>query len=502
MTVLTKSETTADVREYGQYINGGWVPSDSGQWFETTNPTTGEVLARFPRGNASDVDRAIKAAQAAFPAWKKVPAPKRGEILLRVARIMRERKDELGALVTREMGKVIAEGRGDVQEAIDFLEYIAGEGRRMFGETTPSELPNKFNMTVRQPIGVVGLITPWNFPTAIPMWKAGAALITGNTIVFKPAEQTPLCLAALVEIFEEAGLPAGVFNVVNGYGPEVGAPIVEDPRVKAISFTGGVETGAIVYTSAAKLLKPVELELGGKNPQIVMPDANLELALDGVLFGAFGTAGQRCTATSRLILHEDVYDTFLSMLVDRTREMVQGDPLDPQTDIGPVIDAEAGERIMGYVESGKREGNLVLGGKRRTGGAFDRGFFIEPTIIETAHGTRISTEEIFGPVLSVIKVGSYDEAIAVANDVQYGLSSSIYTKDVNLAFRAIEELETGITYINAPTIGAEVHLPFGGTKGTGNGGREAGSVAIDEFTEIKSVFIDYSNRLQKAQIED
>lgn len=495
-------QKNAAVKDYGLFINGEWVPSESGKWFETKNPTTGEVLARFPKGTRNDVVRAIDAAEAALPAWKKTPPPKRGLILLRAAQIMRERKDELGAIVTKEMGKVIAEGKGDVQEAIDFLEYIAGEGRRLLGETTPSELPSKFCMTVRQPIGVVGCITPWNFPTAIPIWKIGAALISGNTIVFKPASLTPLCVASLAEIFDEAGLPAGVLNVVTGGGGTVGMEIVENPRVKAISFTGGVPAGKTIYEAAARQLKPVELELGGKNPQIVMPDANLDLALEGLMFGAFGTAGQRCTATSRLILHEDVYDTFMKRLVERTEALVQGDPLDPRTDIGPVADAAGGQSIMEYITIGKQEATLITGGERLTGGMYDNGFFIKPTIFATEHGTRISVEEIFGPVLSVIKVGSFEEAVRVANDVEYGLSSSIYTKDVNLAFRAVEELETGITYINAPTIGAEVHLPFGGTKHTGNGGREAGTSAIDEFTEIKTVFVDYSNSLQKAQIED
>jgi len=490
------------VRSYGHYINGEWVPSESGQWFETKSPTTGEVLARFPLGTRGDVQRAIEAAEAAFPAWRRTPPPRRGEILLRAAQIMRERKEELGRLVTREMGKVIAEGKGDVQEAIDFLEYIAGEGRRLLGETTTSELPNKFCMTVRQPMGVVGCITPWNFPMAIPMWKVGAALISGNTIVFKPASLTPLCVATLVEIFEEAGLPPGVWNVVTGNGGTVGMEIVENPRVKAVSFTGGVPAGRTIYQAAAQHLKPVELELGGKNPQIVLPDANLELALEGLLFGAFGTAGQRCTATSRLILHEAIYDQFMEMLVRRTEALVVGDPLDPRTDVGPVVDEAAGRSIMSYIEIGKQEATLITGGERLTGGLYDGGFFIKPTIFVTEHGTRISKEEIFGPVLSVIKVGSYEEAIRVANDVEYGLSSSVYTRDVNLAFRAIEDLETGITYINAPTIGAEVHLPFGGVKNTGNGGREAGTSAIDEFTEIKTVFVDYSNRLQKAQIRE
>ncbi len=491
-----------DVKTYGHYIGGEWIQPERDKWFESVNPATGEVLARFPKGTRADVEKAVDAAEAAYPAWRKTPAPKRGLILLRAAQIMRERKDELGALVSTEMGKVIAEGRGDVQEAIDFLEYIAGEGRRLFGETTPSELPNKFCMTVRQPLGVVGCITPWNFPIAIPSWKIGAALITGNTIVFKPAEQTPLCVATLAEIFEEAGLPAGVLNIVNGYGEDAGAPIVTHPRVKAISFTGGVPTGKIVYAAAAQYLKPVELELGGKNPQIVMDDANLDLALEGVLFGAFGTAGQRCTATSRLILHDAIYDRFLKMLVARVEKLRLGDPLDPRTDVGPVIDEAAGKNILKYIEVGNQEARLVTGGERLTGGDFDGGFFIQPTIFETEHGTRISKEEIFGPVLSVIRVRDFDEAVRVANDVDYGLSSSIYTKDVNLAFRAVEELETGITYINAPTIGAEVHLPFGGTKNTGNGGREAGTTAIDEFSEIKTVFVDYSNRLQKAQIEE
>lgn len=490
------------MKDYGLYINGEWVASESDQRFETRSPIDGRVLATFPQGTPGDVERAIGAAEAAFPAWKRTPPPRRGEILLRAAQIMRARKQELGELVTTEMGKVIAEGKGDVQEAIDFLEYIAGEGRRLFGETTPSELPSKFCMTVRQPIGVVGCITPWNFPTAIPIWKIGAALISGNAIIFKPASLTPLCVARLVEILEEAGLPPGVLNFVTGGGRSVGMSIVESPRVQAISFTGGVPAGREIYQAAAKYLKPVELELGGKNPQIVMPDANLDLALEGILFGAFGTAGQRCTATSRLILHNEVYDKFLGMLDERLASFTVGDPLDPATGVGPVVDQSAGEGIMEYIEIGKREAKLRFGGERLTGGLYDQGFYIQPAVFETEHGSRISCEEIFGPVLSVIKVNSYEEAVHVANDVEYGLSSSIYTRDVNLAFRAIDDLVTGITYINAPTIGAEVHLPFGGTKNTGNGGREAGTSAIDEFTEIKTVFVDYSNRLQKAQIDN
>jgi len=489
------------LKEYGLYINGKWVASESGQTFETTSPINGEVLATFPKGTRGDVQQAIAAAEAAFPMWKKTPPPKRGEIILNAAQILRRRKQEIGETVTREMGKVIAEGKGDVQEAIDFLEYISGEGRRLLGETTPSELPSKFCMTVRQPVGVVGAITPWNFPTAIPIWKIGAALISGCTIVFKPASITPLCAAKLIEVFEEAGLPAGVLNFVTGGGSTVGMEIVENPAVKAISFTGGVPAGREIYVAAAKQLKPVEVELGGKNPQIIMDDANIELAIEGVLFGAFGTAGQRCTATSRLIVHEPVYNQVMDRLIARTKAFKLGNPLDPRIDVGPVADEGQRRSILEYIEIGKQEANLVLGGAQLSGGEYDQGHFIQPTIFETKHGTRISKEEIFGPVLSVIKVKNFEEAVNVANDIEYGLSSSIYTTNINLAFRAIDELETGITYINAPTIGAEVHLPFGGVKNTGNGGREAGTTAIDEFTEIKTVFIDYSNRLQKAQIQ-
>jgi len=491
------------MKKYGLFINGNWVQSLSGKTFETKNPATGEILASFPQGTKDDVVKAIDAAEKAFPKWKKYPAPKRGEIILKAASIMREKKNELGGIVSQEMGKIIAEGKGDVQESIDFLEYIAGEGRRLLGETTPSELPNKFCMTVRQPIGVVGCITPWNFPTAIPCWKLGAALISGNTIVFKPASLTPLCGAKLVEIFDEAGFPAGVLNFITGPASTVGNEIVENPKVKAISFTGGVSAGVDVYTKAAKLLKSVEVELGGKNPQIIMDDANIDLAIEGVLFGAFGSQGQRCTATSRLIVHERIYDEAVKQLVKRTTALKIGNPVDPSVQMGPVSCEEQLKTVLQYNDIGLKEGaKLLCGGKRLTGKEYDRGYFVQPTIFEAKHGMRITKEEIFGPVLSVIKVKNYEEAIQIANDIDYGLSSSIYTKDVNLAFRAIEDFESGITYINAPTIGAEVHLPFGGIKNTGNGGREAGTTAIDEFTEIKTVFIDYSNKLQKAQIEE
>ena len=492
----------ANPPSYGLFIDGRWVTPPGAGTFHTTNPATGETLATFVAGRAVDVDAAVTAAAKAFPGWKATPAPKRGEILLRAGEILKARKEEVGRIVTQEMGKVISEGRGDVQESIDFIEYMAGEGRRLFGETVPSELASKFCLTVRQPKGVIACITPWNFPTAIPNWKIAAALICGNTVVFKPASNTALCAAQVVKVYEDAGVPPGVLNFVTGSGAIVGEAMIQDPRVRAISFTGGVETGREVYVRGAQQLKMVHLELGGKNPEIVMDDANLDLALEGVLFGAFGTSGQRCTATSRLIVHEKVYDQVLERLLARLKRFKIGDPLDPTTDMGPVASADQEKKVLEYIAIGKGEGaKLLTGGEKLTGGAFDRGFYIAPTVFAAQHGQRITKEEIFGPVLSVIKVPSYEEAVRVANDVSYGLSSSIYTADVNRSFRAIRDLEAGITYVNAPTIGAEIQLPFGGVKNTGNGGREAGSAAIEEFTEVKTVFVDFSERLQKAQID-
>jgi len=427
--------------------------------------------------------------------------PKRGEILLRAATILRRRKEELGEMVTKEMGKIIAEGKGDVQEAIDFFEYISGEGRRLLGETTPSELPNKFCLTLRQPIGVVGCITPWNFPIAVPSWKLGAALISGNTIVFKPASLTPLCGATLVEVLQEAGLPAGVLNLVTGTAEEVGDAIVRHPTIRSLSFTGGVAAGKDIYARASSMLKRVGLELGGKNPEIILDDADIDLAVEGAIFGAFGTSGQRCTATSRLLVHERVYQEVKEKLLRKTRSLRAGNPLDPKVDVGPVASREQEKKILGFIKAGVQEGGrLLCGGKKLGREIYRRGYFLSPTIFEANHGMRITKEEIFGPVLPLIKVRDYEDAIRVANDVEYGLSSSIYTRNVSLAFRAMRDLEAGITYINAPTIGAEVHLPFGGVKNTGNGTREAGTEAIHEFTEVKSVFVDYSGRLQKAQI--
>ncbi|MCI4341410.1 MAG: aldehyde dehydrogenase family protein [Thermoplasmata archaeon] len=489
-------------KEYGLFIGGRWETPPGAATFHSTNPTNGTEVGSFVSASAADAGRAVASAHEAFPAWRETPAPRRGELLLRVAEVLRRRKEELGRLVTTEMGKVIAEGRGDVQESIDFVEYMAGEGRRLAGETVPSELHHKFCMTVRQPKGVVAAITPWNFPTAIPNWKIAAALIAGNTVVFKPASATARCGAEVVRAYEEAGLPAGVLNLVTGSGGTVGNALIDDPRVRAVSFTGGVDTGREVYVRGARGLKSVHLELGGKNPMIVMEDANLDLALDGLMFGAFGTAGQRCTATSRLLLHEQVYDEFLARLLERLRSFRVGDPLEERTGMGPVASAEQERKVQSYLDLARKEGDKILiGGEKLAGGGYDAGYFLSPAVAETRPGSRIATEEIFGPLLAVIRIRDYAGAVRVANEVSYGLSSAIYTRDVNRAFRAIGDFEAGITYVNAPTIGAEVQLPFGGVKNTGNGGREAGSVAIEEFTEIKTVFVDFSDRLQKAQID-
>src|SRR5947209_2359364 len=490
------------VQEYGLFIAGKWRKSE-GKRFETRNPATGEVLATFPNATVEEMGEAVHSAKAAFEKWRNTPAPRRGELLLEAARIFRRKKEDLARTVTTEMGKVIAEGRGDVQEVIDFYEYAAGEGRRMFGETVPSELPNKMCRTVRQPTGPVGLITPWNFPMAIPAWKSGAALIAGCSFVLKPSSLTPLCAARFVEVLDEAGFPAGVVNLVTGTGSVVGDGLVAHPDIRAISFTGGVDTGKHVYESAAKKMIKVGLELGGKNPIIAMDDANLELLMDGVMFGAFGTAGQRCTAASRLIVHQKIYDDVVDELVERAEKLRVGNPIDEKTDMGPVASADQQKKVLEYIDIGKKEGDrLLTGGAKLTGGSYDRGFFISPTVFAVDRKKRLALEEIFGPVLSVLKAKDYEDAVEIANSVKYGLSSSIYTNDLRWAFRAMHELEAGITYVNASTIGAEVQLPFGGIKETGpTDTREAGTTALEEFTYWKTVYVDYSGHLQKAQID-
>jgi aldehyde dehydrogenase (NAD+) len=468
--------------------------------FESLNPSTGEVIESFPRSGGDDVDRAVSTARAAWEDWRLVPAPERGTILFRFAQILEQAKPELADLMTREMGKVKAEAGGDIQEAIDMSYYMGGEGRRLFGHTTPSELRNKFMMSVRMPVGVVGAITPWNFPIAIPAWKLCPALVCGNTVVLKPAEDTPLLAQRFVDLLHEAGLPEGVVQIVHGYGEEAGDALVRHPDVPVITFTGSRETGVLVTKNAADELKHVHLELGGKNAIIVMDDADLDLAVDGIVWSAFGTAGQRCTAASRVIVHRAAYEELQRKLVARAEKMRIGAPWEDDTEIGPVINETAVEKIHSYTEIGKDEGaKLLTGGERIEG----HGFYYRPTVFaDVDPQMRIAQEEIFGPTTALIPVDSFDEAVRAANSVRYGLSSSIFTRDVNKAFAAMRDLQTGITYINAGTTGAEVHLPFGGMKQTGNGHREAGQAALDVFTEWKSVYVDYSGKLQRAQIDN
>jgi len=488
---------------FKNYIGGEWVESCGGGTFERHNPATGELVGSFTKSGPEDVDRAVAAAKKAFATWRLYPAPKRGELLFKVARILEDRKEDLAREMTQEMGKVLNEARGDVQEAIDMAYYMAGEGRRLFGQTTPSELRDKFNMSIRQPIGVVGVITPWNFPIAIPSWKMLPALVCGNTVVFKPATDTPALGERFVELLVEAGVPGGVVNIVHGGGGQVGNALVEHPDVPVISLTGSRETGVAVTKTGADRLKHIHLELGGKNAIIVLDDANLDLAVEGIIWSAFGTSGQRCTAASRVIAHEDVYDQLVSRLVAEAEKMQLGWGWEDETDVGPVINKAALDKIDSYTQIGKDEGaTLLTGGEVASGNGLENGFYYRPTIFGDVDAQmRIAQEEIFGPTTAVIKVRDVDEAIEVSNGIKYGLSSSIFTQDVNRAFRAMRDLKAGITYINAGTIGAEVHLPFGGVKDTGNGHREAGQAALDFFTEWKSIYVDYSGKLQKAQID-
>jgi len=497
--------TSIAPRVYNNFINGEWVASKSGQAYENRNPAnTDELIGMFVFSTSEDVDAAVEAAKQAYKTWRLVPAPKRAEILYRAAELLLLRKEEFSKDMTREMGKVLAETRGDVQEAIDMTYYMAGEGRRLFGQTTPSELPNKFAMSVRQSIGVCGLITPWNFPMAIPSWKMMPALIAGNTVVLKPAEDTPLSSYHLVQTLTEAGVPHGVVNLVSGDGPSAGAPLAQHKDVPVMSFTGSTAVGKLISQSCAPDFKHVSLEMGGKNIIIVMEDANLDLAIDGAVWGGFGTTGQRCTAASRVAVHKSVYKEFVERFVARTKKLKVGDGLDSIVDMGPCINEQQLKTVMSYVEIGKIEGaKLLAGGNRLDSGPHAKGWFHEPTIFGNVDPQmRIAQEEIFGPVVSVIPVESFEQAIDVANGVAYGLSASIYTRNVNRAFAAMRDLYTGIVYVNAPTIGAETHLPFGGTKQTGNGHREAAIAAIDFFTEWKTLYIDYSDKLQRAQIDN
>ncbi|WP_368296760.1 aldehyde dehydrogenase family protein [Cytobacillus firmus] len=486
------------------FINGEWCESSTGKTASVLNPATGEVLAEVTQSAKEDVDRAVEAAKTAQKSWRLVPAPERAEILYQVAFLLKERKEDLAQILTSEMGKVIDEGRGEVQEAIDMAYYMAGEGRRMFGDTVPSELRNKFAMSVRVPVGVAGLITPWNFPIAIASWKSLPALVTGNAIVWKPATETPILAAEFVKIYEEAGLPKGLINLVHGSGSVVGNAMVEHPDIDLISFTGSNEVGRDINGKAGALLKRTSLEMGGKNAITVLEDADLDLAVEGILWGAFGTSGQRCTATSRVLVHKDVKEELEGKLLDRIGELKLGNGLDETVKVGPVINRSSLERIDEYVKIGQEEGaKLLAGGKIATGDGLDKGNFYLPTIFtDVKPNMRIAKEEIFGPVVSIIPIQSMEQAIEINNMVEFGLSSAIYTQNVNQAFEAMRDLDTGIVYVNAGTTGAEIHLPFGGTKGTGNGHRDSGVASLDVYTEWKSIYVDYSGKLQRAQIDN
>ena len=506
---------TADIREprvgrsvdaetFKNLVGGQWMAPATQAYFENRNPADpNDLIGRFPDSDSPDVDAAVRSAKRGFEIWSRTPPPVRGDVLRRVGDLLVQRKDAIANAMTREMGKVLAETRGDVQEGIDTAYYAATEGRRLFGHVVPSELRSKWAMSYRRPIGVVGLITPFNFPLAIPTWKMFPALLCGNSVIIKPSEDVPHTVNLLVEILLEAGLPPEVVQLVHGRGETVGKALVEHPEVPVISFTGSTETGSIIGETCGRMHKRLSLEMGGKNAMIVMDDADLDLALEGVLWGAFGTTGQRCTATSRLILHEKVHDGFLQRLSQAAEALKLGDGRQERTDVGPLIHEASRQKVEQYIEIGRKEGaELVTGGKRPSGAQLDDGFFFQPTVFAGVKPkSRLEQEEIFGPVLSVIRVPSFDDAIRVNNDVRYGLSSSIYTRNVDLAFRAMQELDNGITYVNAPTIGAEAHLPFGGIKATGNGHREGGWEVYEFYSETKVCYVDYSGKLQRAQID-
>ena len=489
---------------YRNFINGEWVESRSGRVYENRNPAdTNELIGIFPQSDARDTALAVEAAAEAFRRWRLVPAPRRAEILFRAAQMLQERKETFAVDMTREMGKVLTESRGDVQEAIDMAYFMAGEGRRLYGQTVPAEMPDKFAMSVRMPLGVCGMITPWNFPMAIPSWKILPALICGNTVVIKPATDTPLSCYHLVQTLAEAGVPRGVVNLVVGSGAEVGEALLAHPYVRVISFTGSTATGRRVSEACAPSFKHSALEMGGKNVILVMDDADLDLAVEGALWGAFGTTGQRCTASSRLVVDKYVYHEFLDRFEDCARRIRIGNGLDPTVQMGPLINPSQLRTVQEYVTIGTEEGaRLVCGGNVLDDSDHACGFFHEPTVFaEVSPRMRIAQEEIFGPVVSVISCDGLESAIEIGNGISYGLSASIYTQDINRAFAAMREMYAGIFYVNAPTIGAEIHLPFGGTKETGNGHREAGTAALDTFSEWKAIYIDYSGKLQRAQID-
>ena len=497
MSISSPIPSTEQGQIYQNFIGGEWRNSQSGETFVSTNPAhTSEVIGRYQKSTAADIEDAVDVAVRAQPGWAATPAPERGEILLRAALLLDEEKEELATLMTREMGKLLKETRGDVQTAIDVAKYVAGEGRRAEGETVPSALPNKFCMTMRQPIGIVGIITPWNFPLAIPAWKTFPALLAGNAVVLKPASDTPLLVLKLADILKRAGLPTGVLNVVTGPGSTLGDALVGNKRVNMISLTGSTEVGRRVAEICGRDLRRCAFELGGKNAVIVLEDADLDLAVASVTLGAFGTTGQRCTATSRVIVQKSVQKVFTDRLVAAAEKLRVGDGLDPDVDMGPLVNTGRVKAVQEYAEIGKQEGaKLVLGGSPLTGGDYREGAYYEPTIFtDVAPSMRIAREEVFGPLLSIVPIDSYEEAIKVANSTEYGLSTAIFTESSRLSFRAMRDIESGLVYINASTTGAEIHMPFGGMKASGNGHRELGKKAVEEFSETKTIFVSYPAR--------
>jgi alpha-ketoglutaric semialdehyde dehydrogenase len=484
------------------YINGEWVESGSAKIAERRNPAnTDEIVARVALSTRREAKDAIAAAKAALPRWRETPAPARGNILFKAARLMEEQREELARLLTREEGKALKDSLGEVQRSINIIEFMAGEARRLTGETLPSELPKNFSYTLRQPVGVVGVITPWNFPMAIPVWKIAPALVCGNTAVFKPATLTPLTAMRLVQIFEQAGLPPGVLNLVTGSGKDVGDEIVTNAYVRAVSFTGSNAVGSELYATGAAGMKKVQCEMGGKNPVVILADADLHLAMESALFGAFASTGQRCTATSRVIIEESVADKWVAMLVERAKKFVAGDGLEPGVDMGPSVDEKQMKTVLQYIESGEKEAELKCGGERLSGARYDKGWFVAPTVFDRVRvDSAIAQEEIFGPVLSVIRVKNFEEALAAANSVRYGLTSSIYTSDANKIFEFVDRSETGMVHVNSPTVGGEAHVPFGGTKATSVGPKEVGRSALDFYSELKIVYIDYTGRKRESSI--
>ncbi|HUJ32001.1 MAG TPA: aldehyde dehydrogenase family protein [Candidatus Acidoferrum sp.] len=497
--MATATETATICRNY---VSGQWAESKSPKIVERRNPAnTDDLVARIPLSTRQETKEAIVAAKSALPGWRDTPPPARGNILFKATHLMQEQKDELARLLTREEGKTLKDSLGEVQRAINILEFMAGEARRLTGETLPSELPKNFSYTIRQPLGVVGVITPWNFPVAIPVWKIAPALVCGNTVVFKPATLTPLTAMRVVGVFEQAGLPPGVLNLVMGSGKETGDELVQNPHVRGLSFTGSNEVGSQLYATGALGMKKCQCEMGGKNPIVILADADLQLAMESALSGAFASTGQRCTATSRVIIEEKVADQWVNMLVERAKRFAVGDGLEPGIEMGPSVDESQMNTVLRYIDIGKKEAELKCGGGRLTGPRYDKGWFVAPTVFDHVRAdTAIAQEEIFGPVLSVIRVKSFDEALGAANSVRYGLTSSIYSADSNKIFEFIDKAETGMVHVNSPTVGGEAHVPFGGTKGTSVGPKEVGRSALDFYTELKIVYIDYTGRKRESSI--